>query len=111
MARIKLKLKLGERPQGAWLTERVWEATVVPALANCGIRYAMVDDYHFLCAGKTIAELGGYFTTEEDGHKLDLFPISETLRYRLPFSPAEERDAQENMRREAEFYEKIGQHE
>jgi hypothetical protein len=28
-----------------------------------------------------------------------------------PFSPTKERDAQENMRREAEFYEKIGQHE
>src|SRR5687768_6131490 len=86
----KLKIKLGERPQGAWLTERVWEATVVPALADCGIRYVMVDDYHFLCAGKSVEELDGYFTTEEDGRKLDLFPISETLRYRLPFSPAEE---------------------
>ena len=26
-----------QRPQGAWLTERVWEATVVPALADSGI--------------------------------------------------------------------------
>ena len=47
----------------------------------------IVDDYHFLCAGKTAAELNGYFTTEEDGRVLDLFPISEALRYRVPFSP------------------------
>lgn len=86
----KLEMKLGQRPQGAWLTERVWEATVVPALVDCGIRYVIVDDYHFLCAGKTAAELDGYFTTEEDGRRLDLFPISEALRYRLPFSPASE---------------------
>ena len=86
----KLEMKLGQRPRGAWLTERVWEATVVPALADCGIRYVIVDDYHFLCAGKTTAELNSYFTTEEDGRKLDLFPISEALRYRLPFSPADE---------------------
>ena len=86
----KLEMKLGRRPQGAWLTERVWEATVVPALADCGIRYVIVDDYHFLCAGKAATELDGYFTTEEDGRKLDLFPISETLRYKLPFSPADE---------------------
>lgn len=86
----KLKTKLGQRPQGAWLTERVWEATVVPALADCGIRYVIVDDYHFLCAGKAATELDGYFTTEEDGRELDLFPISETLRYKLPFSPANE---------------------
>lgn len=84
----KLEMKLGQRPQGAWLTERVWEATVVPALADCGVRYVIVDDYHFLCAGKTAGELDGYFTTEEDGRQLDLFPISEALRYRLPFSPA-----------------------
>ncbi len=86
----KLEMKLGQRPRGAWLTERVWESTVVPALADCGIRYVIVDDYHFLCAGKTAGELDSYFTTEEDGRKLDLFPISEALRYRLPFSPADE---------------------
>lgn len=79
-----------QRPQGAWLTERVWEATVVPALADSGIRYAMVDDYHFLCAGTPRERLHGYFTTEEDGRVLDLYPISEALRYRLPFSPAAE---------------------
>jgi len=53
----------------------------VPALADAGIRYVTVDDYHFLCAGKSSEELDGYFTTEEDGRRLDLFPISEALRY------------------------------
>jgi 4-alpha-glucanotransferase/alpha-amylase len=86
----KLAARLGQHPQGAWLTERVWEATVVPALADCGIRYVTVDDYHFLCAGKTHAELNGYFTTEEDTRSLDLFPISENLRYKIPFSPVDE---------------------
>lgn len=86
----KLAEKMGQRPQGAWLTERVWESTVVPALADCGIRYVIVDDYHFLCAGKTADELHGYFTTEEEGRKLDLFPISETLRYKIPFAPVED---------------------
>jgi len=86
----KLEKKLGQRPEGAWLTERVWEATVVPALADSKIRYVTVDDYHFLCSGKTAAELDGFYTTEEDGRRLDLFPISEALRYRFPFSPANE---------------------
>ena len=86
----KLHKKLGADPKGAWLTERVWEATVVPALADAGIGYVTVDDYHFLCSGRRQEELTGFFTTEEDGRRLDLFPISEALRYRLPFSPAEE---------------------
>ena len=84
----KLETRLGRRPQGAWLTERVWESTVVPSLVDCGMRYVIVDDYHFLCSGKDLSELDGYFTTEEDGRRLDLFPISESLRYKLPFSPA-----------------------
>jgi 4-alpha-glucanotransferase len=78
------------RPRGAWLTERVWEATLVPALADAGIEYVPVDDYHFLCAGKSVEELTRFFTTEEDGRRLDLFPISEALRYRIPFAPAHE---------------------
>ncbi|MDP1997755.1 MAG: DUF1925 domain-containing protein, partial [Gallionella sp.] len=86
----KLEARLGQRPQGAWLTERVWEATVVPSLVDAGIRYVTVDDYHFLCAGKEAGQLDGYYTTEEGGKPLDLFPISEALRYRIPFASAPE---------------------
>jgi len=84
----KLVSRFGAAPRGAWLTERVWESSVVPALADSAIEYVTVDDYHFLCTGREAHELGGYFTTEEDGRTLDLFPISEPLRYHLPFSPA-----------------------
>jgi hypothetical protein len=86
----KIEARFGRAPQGAWLTERAWEATVVPALADCGMRYVTVDDYHFFCTGRAASELDGYFTTEEDDRRLDLFPISEALRYRIPFAPAEE---------------------
>ena len=84
----RLEAAFGSRPEGAWLTERVWESAVGPALADSGIRYVTVDDYHFLCAGKHAEELTGHFTTEEGGVRLDLFPISEALRYRIPFSTA-----------------------
>jgi alpha-amylase len=86
----KIEQRFGMRPAGAWLTERVWESSVVPALVETGIRYVAVDDYHFLCAGEDGAELDSFYTTEEDGRSLDLFPISEAARYRLPFSPAAE---------------------
>ena len=86
----KLCNHFSRSPSGAWLTERVWEATVVPSLADCGIRYAAVDDYHFLCTGLPADALDGYFSTEEGGRRLDLFPISEALRYRIPFAPVED---------------------
>jgi hypothetical protein len=81
---------LGQRPQGAWLTERVWESNVVPALADCGVKYVTVDDYHFLCAGQESDALNGFYTTEEDSRRLDMYPISEALRYRIPFSTADD---------------------
>lgn len=90
MAAERIERSFGIRPHGSWLTERVWESSVVPSLVQSGIRYVTVDDYHFRCAGKTVSELGGYYTTEEDGMMLDVFPISELLRYKLPFSPAAE---------------------
>ena len=62
----------------------------MPALADAGIDCVTVDDYHFLCSGKQSQDLNGFYTTEEDGRRLDLFLISEALRYRLPFSPAHE---------------------
>ncbi|MFI5399651.1 MAG: alpha-amylase/4-alpha-glucanotransferase domain-containing protein [SAR324 cluster bacterium] len=82
--------EFGQQASGAWLTERVWEPGVVPALYAAGVRYITVDDYHFLCAGKTREEIDGYFLTEEGGDSLALFPISEQLRYHLPFTPAPE---------------------
>ena len=85
----KIERLFGQRPSGAWLTERVWESAVVPSLVDAGIRYVAVDDYHFLCAGEAAGRLDSYFTTEEGGERLDLFPISEQARYRLPFAPAE----------------------
>lgn len=84
----RLSSSLGQRPSGAWLTERVWESSVASSLSATAIRYVTVDDYHFLCAGRNVEELTGYFSTEESGSRLDLFPISEQLRYRIPFSTA-----------------------
>ena len=86
----RLQAAFGVRPRGAWLTERVWESTVVPSLLDAGVRYVVVDDYHFLCTGRSLDELDGYWSTEEDGRRLDVFPISEALRYRLPFAPADD---------------------
>ncbi len=59
--RIGSSALVGRRPQGrlahrAGLGERPW----CPALADAGIRYVTVDDYHFLCTGKTVEELDGY---------------------------------------------------
>ena len=87
MAKEYVKRRWGVVPRGLWLTERVWEPQILPQLIDAGIEYVVVDDYHFLCAGKREGELGGYYLTEEGGDTLAVFPISERLRYLVPFRP------------------------
>lgn len=90
----KLSRYLGEkfeqRPQGMWLPERVWEPHLTRSLAQAGIRYVAMDDSHFKAGGLTSDDLYGYYHTEEQGASLAVFPISERLRYLIPFRPPKE---------------------
>ncbi|HOW28788.1 MAG TPA: DUF1926 domain-containing protein [Elusimicrobiota bacterium] len=85
-----LKETIGTTPQGLWLAERVWEPHLPKALARAGIRYTLLDSAHFLSAGCREADLTGYFMTENEGHPLAVFPISQKLRYMIPFRDPEE---------------------
>jgi len=85
-----VKKRFGVKPVGLWLTERVWESEILPSLLESGIKYVMVDDFHFLSAGKRKEELHGYYLTEWEGKTLAIFPIDETLRYLIPFRAMEE---------------------
>ena len=76
----------GVRPAGVWLTERVWDPSILPDLYECGIEDLIVDDYHFYSAGFSEASLTGYFRTEQDGCAINVFPIDQELRYKIPFS-------------------------
>lgn len=76
-------------PKGLWLTERVWESSLIPDLSKSGIAYTVMDDYHFQCAGFDEAILDGYYLSEEGGERIGLFPISKKLRYALPFMSVE----------------------
>ncbi len=75
----------GTEVRGAWLAERVWEQQLVSALVEAGVDYTVLDDFHFERAGLDERELRGYYLTEDDGKLLKVFPISERLRYFIPF--------------------------
>jgi len=75
----------GVKPRGAWLTERVWEPHLAELLAAAGIEYTCVDDYHFKSVGIIGERLLGYYITEDNGCPIKIFPISEDLRYSIPF--------------------------
>ncbi len=77
----------GQNPKGLWLTERVWDSSIVPDLAACGVEYVVVDDYHFISAGYEKNALFGCYLTEQDGVPLKILPIDQQLRYMTPFKP------------------------
>jgi alpha-amylase/alpha-mannosidase (GH57 family) len=88
--REAINLRFGVDAQGLWLTERVWEPELAADLAAAGVRYALVDDRHFLVCGFAGEQLHAPFWTESDGKRVALFPIDERLRYLIPFRPPEE---------------------
>ena len=82
--------RFGVDARGLWLTERVWEPELAADLADAGVRYALVDDRHFLVTGFSPDQLHAPLWTESDGKRVALFPIDERLRYLVPFRPPEE---------------------
>ena len=85
--RQAIKRRFGVEASGLWLTERVWEPELAADLAQAGVRYALVDDRHFLVSGFSGDRLHAPFWTESDGKRVALFPIDERLRYLIPFKP------------------------
>jgi len=80
----------GVEIRGTWLAERVWEQFITKSIAESGISYTMLDDTHFRSAGLTQEKLLGYYTTEDSGKTIAVFPMSEKLRYFIPFRNPEE---------------------
>jgi len=82
--------KFKHRANGAWIAERVWEPDLPSTLYDSGIKYIILDDTHFLYAGVTKEKTYGYYTTEDNGKSVFVFPSDKTLRYMIPFKMPEE---------------------
>jgi alpha-amylase len=80
-----LEQKLGASVRGLWMPERVWEPSLVADLADAGVEFTLLDDFHFKNAGLDESELSGYYITEDQGRLVRVFPIDEQLRYLIPF--------------------------
>ncbi len=78
-----LQETFGVRPEGLWLTERVWEPHLASLLHRAGFRYTLLDEEHFRYAG--LKNIHGYYITEDEGLTFSVFPIDKTLRYYIPF--------------------------
>src|SRR3712207_4374161 len=59
--------RFGVDARGLWLTERVWEPELAADLAAAGVRYALVDDRHFLVSGFASEQRSGERRGGEEG--------------------------------------------
>jgi alpha-amylase len=85
-----IRSNFGVRPRGMWLAERVWEPQLPKILSQAGVEFVVLDDAHFALAGLEPEALGGFYLTEEQGATLAVFPISQKLRYLVPFAEPSE---------------------
>ncbi|MCK4546262.1 MAG: DUF1926 domain-containing protein [Candidatus Eisenbacteria sp.] len=77
--------RFGMKPRGMWLAERVWEPQLARWLSDAGIEYTGLDDFHFRACGLKQEALVSHFTVEDQGRTIQVFPLSEALRYYVPF--------------------------
>ena len=80
-----LESRLGAQVRGMWVPERVWEQSLTSDLVDAGVRYTLLDDFHFRNAGLSEDQLHGYYVTEDEGRLLTIFSGSEHMRYIIPF--------------------------
>ncbi len=69
-----LESRLGGHVQGMWVPERVLEQSLTADIVTSGVRYTVLDDFHFKNAGLAEDQLAGYYITEDDGRVLSVFP-------------------------------------
>lgn len=82
--------RFGQKPQGMWLAERVWDPYLPRVLKKADIKFTVLDDTHFRAAGLKDEEMRGWFLTEREGDAIGVYPIDKQLRYHIPFSQPDE---------------------
>lgn len=82
--------QFAQTPSGLWLTERVWEPGLPVPLAQAGVQWTLVDDAHFRMVGLPEHALDGYYVTEDQGQRVNLFSGSQRLRYTIPWLNVED---------------------
>ena len=84
-----LEHRLHTKVSGMWIAERVWDPGMTQDVAAAGIEWTILDDSHFKAAGLADDQLDRHWLTEGDGATLAVFPVSERLRYVIPFAAPE----------------------
>lgn len=75
----------GVKAQGAWMTERVWLPELAETLSSRGIKYTILDDYHFTSSGIEKENIYRPYCLQAAEEEVILFPSLTKLRHMIPF--------------------------
>ncbi len=77
------------KPRGMWLAERVWEQSLTSIIAKSNLEYVILDDSQFRPTFVDRNNAHGYYSTDNSAERINIFPISQPLRYYIPFNEVE----------------------
>ncbi len=86
----EIRKRFGKRTRGMWITEKVWEPGMPMTMNYSGMEFTFLDEEFFEDAGLFNGELYQPCTTEDQGKKVVIFPISNRLISQFPLVSPEE---------------------
>jgi hypothetical protein len=84
-----IRANINQEPEGLWCTERIYDLNLPEIAKEAGLEFTLLDDYLFLRVLEE-EDLYRHYVLTEQGNELLIFPISEKLRYLIPFKPVAE---------------------
>jgi 4-alpha-glucanotransferase len=86
LMRHHIQDNFGQAATGFWCTERIYDQNLPQIAQEAGLKYTLLDDYLIL-RDSDDEQLYRHMVVNEGDSELTVFPISERLRYLVPFHP------------------------
>lgn len=74
-----IRKNFGKKPRGCFLSENIWDSSLIPSLKTCGFEYIFLDDNQFLSSGIDEKDLAKPVITEDQGKIITVLPINNKL--------------------------------
>ena len=74
-----IRKNFSKKPRGCYLSENVWDSSLVSNLKSCGFDYVFLDDNQFKSSGISDDDLIKCVITEDQGKIITVIPINSVL--------------------------------
>jgi len=72
MSTTYLRKRFGKRPKGVWITDQIWDPSLVSTFKSCGINNVTINTSNKIQKKERLSP----FTMQEMGNTINIFPIS-----------------------------------